>query len=170
MTAQSTVLSAVPPDQAEPLLPILHDAWPDDELCRAYVANPAYTAYAACQESDLVGAAVVQWADESELWMLAVVADRRGQGIGQAIVAALLEEARRRSVRLVRVGTDSLSPENLMFYQKCGFRMSHIRRGFFDTLHPPIVSRGITLRDMVVFDYTLSPSHLTNIPGDTPTQ
>ena len=157
MTEHFVTLSVVPPQEAEPLLPILRDALPDETLCRACVTNPAHTAYAARQADKVVGAAVMQWADESELWLLAVAADRRGQGIGQAIVAALLNEAARRAVRVMRVGTDSLSPENLLFYQKCGFRMSHIRRGFFDAFQPPLVVRGIALRDMVVFDYPLSP-------------
>ncbi len=157
MTAHSTVLSAVPPGEAEPLLPILHDALPDEALCRTSLINPAHTIYAARQAGCLVGAAVMQWADESEIMLLAVETSRRGQGIGQAIVSALLELARQRKFQIMRVGTDSLSPENLMFYQKCGFRMSHIRRGYFDSFHPPLVSRGIVLRDMVVFDYPLTP-------------
>jgi len=157
MTERPVTLHLVPPQEAEPLLPILHDALPDKTLCRAWVTNPAHAAYAAKQADRLVGAAVMRWADESELLLLAVDGARRGQGIGQAIVAVLLEEARRRSVRTLQVGTDSLSPDNMIFYQKCGFRMSHVRRGFFDNIQPPPVSRGIRLRDMVVLDFALHP-------------
>ncbi len=90
MTVQSLTLHVVPLDTAEPLLPILHDALPDEALCRAWMANPAHTLYAAQQAERIVGAAVMQWGRESELYLLAVEANRRGQGIGQAIVAALL--------------------------------------------------------------------------------
>ena len=101
----------------------------------------------------------MRWSDvpteESEIILLAVSPSRRGQGIGKWIVAALLDEARRRSVRVLLVGTGSLSLDNIAFYQKCGFRMSHVRRDYFDYIQPPLAIDGVTLRDMIVFDYIL---------------
>ena len=81
---------------------------------------------------------------------------RRGQGIGRTIVASILQEARSRCVKRMLVGTGNFSLDNIAFYQKCGFRMSHIRRGHFDHIEPPEVWQGIKPRDMIVFDYDLA--------------
>jgi predicted N-acetyltransferase YhbS len=54
---------------------------------------------------------------------LAVAPKRHGQGIGRAIVAWLIEEARRRGKTAVLVGTANSSIGNIAFYQKVGFRM-----------------------------------------------
>ena len=117
------------------------------------LADTNLTSYTAYCGGGIAGAVVVRWGGESEIELLAVDAAQRGQGIGRAIVAALLEEARRRGVERLRVGTGNFSLGNIAFYQKCGFRMSHVRRGYFDTIDPPEFWQGIKLRDMIVFDF-----------------
>ena len=143
----------------EALVRTLHDADEDDARIRAALRDDALNSYTLWESQELAGAAVVCWADvpaeESEIVLLAVAADRRGQGRGKRMVAALLEEARRRSVRVLQVGTGSMSLDNIAFYQKCGFRMSHVRRDYFDYIQPSLVVDGITLRDMIVFEYVL---------------
>ncbi len=141
------------------LVQILHDADEGDARIRAALSSSALNSYAAWDNQELVGAAVVRWADvpaeDSEIVLLAVTLSRRGQGWGKRIVAALIEEAQRRGVKRLLVGTGSLSLDNIAFYQKCGFRMSHIRRDHFHYIQPPLVVDGITLRDMIVFEYVL---------------
>jgi ribosomal protein S18 acetylase RimI-like enzyme len=137
---------------AEMLMPILRDADEDDRRMRATLANDAYTTYAAFDGEQLVGAATVRWQEhESEIEYVAVAPSVRGQGYGKAIMAVLLEEARLRNVRAVLVGTGNSSPYHIAFYQKCGFRMDHIRKDYFDYIQPPIIENGIPLRDMLVF-------------------
>ncbi len=98
----------------------------------------------------------MRWGDESEIELLATDKMRRGQGIGQAIVAEVVEEARHRRVTRLLVGTGNFSLDNIAFYQKCGFRLSHVRRGWFDAVDPPEFWQGVRLRDMIVFDYDLA--------------
>ena len=141
--------------EAEILAALLEDALSSEPTRRAMLADTDLTSYTAFHNSEIVGAVVVRWGGESEIELLAVDKARRGQGIGQAIVAALLEEARRRGVERLRVGTGNFSLGNIAFYQKCGFRMSHVRRGYFNDIDPPEFWRGIKLRDMIVFDYEL---------------
>ncbi len=71
------------------------------------------------------------------------------------IVAAILEEARRRQVQSVLVGTANSSIDNISFYQKCGFRMDSIRRDFFTYCPSPVYENGIRTIDMIVFRYDL---------------
>ncbi len=159
MTAAVTLRLAAPAD-TEALVQILHDADEGDARIRAALRSHALNSYAVWESQELVGAAVVRWSNEaeagdSEIILLAVAPPRRGQGIGKWTLAALRHAARRRSVRVLRVGTGSLSLGNIAFYQKCGFRMSHVRRDYFDYIQPPLVVGGVTLRDMVVFDCVL---------------
>lgn len=154
------VLLPAPPTDTEALVHLLHDADEGDARIQATLSNNALNSYAVWERQELVGAAVVRWsgneaADVSEIVILAVAPHRRGQGIGKWIIAALLDEARRRSVRVLSVGTGSVSLDNIAFYQKCGFRMSHVRRDYFHYIQPPLVVDGTTLRDMIVFDYVL---------------
>lgn len=147
------VLQPVQDIETEALVTLLEDALSSEPMRRAMLADASLTSYAAYRGSVIVGAVVVRWGDESEVELLGVDAARRGQGIGRAIVAEVLEEARRRGVERLLVGTGNFSLDNIAFYQKCGFRMSHIRRGWFDAVDPPEFWQGIKLRDMIVLDY-----------------
>ena len=142
--------------ETEALVALLEDALSSEDKRRTLLADSRVTAYAAHQNAELVGAVVVRWGGESEIELLAVNAAWRGQGIGRAIVAEVVEEARRRGVKRLLVGTGNFSLDNIAFYQKCGFRMSHVRRGYFDSIDPPEFWQGIKLRDMIVFDYRLA--------------
>jgi GNAT superfamily N-acetyltransferase len=142
-------------EDVEPLVPILFAAMEDEQRLREWLSSPASTAYAAWVGEDLVGAVSVRWDDTSEIDLLAVVESLRGRGHGTAIVAAVLDEARSRGVSKVEVGTANFSLANILFYQKCRFRMSYVRRDFFAHVQPPVVWRGMALRDMIVFDYAL---------------
>ena len=53
---------------------------------------------------------------------LYVVPDRRGQGIGSAVVALLMATARARGVRLVEINVDEDDVGARRFYERHGFR------------------------------------------------
>jgi ribosomal protein S18 acetylase RimI-like enzyme len=134
------------------LVAILREADEDEQRVRGTLANEAYTSYAAFASEQLVGAVTVRWQEhESEIEYIAVVPTLRGGGYGKAIMAAVLEEARRRNVHSVLVGTGNSSPYHIAFYQKCGFRMDHVRKDFFRYIQPPVFENGILLQDMLVF-------------------
>jgi hypothetical protein len=40
-------------------------------------------------------------------------------------------------------------------YQRCGFRMDHIRHDYFRYYREPVFEHGIQVRDMLVFSYDL---------------
>ena len=68
------------------------------------------------------------------------------------------DELRGQGVTTVRVGTSSLATRELVFYQRLGFRLSHIERDYFNEArgYPPGLSDGgIPLRDMVWMDQPL---------------
>ncbi|MDQ2905379.1 MAG: GNAT family N-acetyltransferase [Chloroflexota bacterium] len=143
-------------NETEALVPLLLAADEGEARIRATLADEMHTTYAAREGAQLIGAATMLWReDESEIVYIAVAATVRARGYGKAIIAALLDEARQRTTRAVLVGTANSSLETLAFYQKCGFRMDHVRHNYFDYIQPPISEHGIPMRDMLVLRYTL---------------
>lgn len=74
------------------------------------------------------------------------------------MIDAVLEVLRSRGTRTVVVGTASSGARQLAFYQRCGFRLSHVERDFFTEAkgYPPdLTENGIAIRDMVWMDRTL---------------
>ncbi|GGV16664.1 GNAT family N-acetyltransferase [Actinomadura sp. LOL_016] len=55
-----------------------------------------------------------------------VVSEQRGRGVGQALIGWAIDEARARGCRLVQLTTDRQRPDAIRFYQKMGFRPSHM--------------------------------------------
>ena len=139
---QDIVVAVSTVGEREALVALLEDALSSEPTRRVMLADSRLTAYAAHQNAESVGAIVVRWGDKSEIELLAVDAARRGQGIGRAIVAEVLAEARRRGVKRLLVGTGNFSLDNIAFCQKCGFRLSHVRRGHFDAVEPPEFWKG----------------------------
>jgi ribosomal protein S18 acetylase RimI-like enzyme len=93
-----------------------------------------------------------------ELKAVAVDADRQNIGIGRRMLAAVLDELRRRGVRRAIVGTANAGIGQLAFYQKAGFRLLRIERDFFTPArgYPAVMEdNGIRLRDIVWMDQEL---------------
>lgn len=150
-------LEALPGSETLFLLPMLLDAEEGEERIRTALLDPTCTAYAGWLDDQLVGAAVVRWEedDPSEILYIAVAASLRGYGYGKQIIHSLQDELSRRRGHSLLVGTANASLENIVFYQKCGFRMHAIRRDYFAYIQPPVSDHGIQIRDMLVFRYDL---------------
>jgi len=140
------------PDEIELLIPLLLEAEESERALRWGLKNLVDAVYRADQDGVLVGAATMQWrGDPCEIMELAVAPERQGQGIGRAIVAWLIAEARQRGRSAVLVGTANSSIGNIAFYQKIGFRMDHVRKDYFRYYREPHYEDGIQIRDMLVF-------------------
>ena len=90
-----------------------------------------------------------------ELKAVAVDAALHGQGVGQRMLRAVLEQLRSGGVKRVIVGTSSAGIGQLAYYQKAGFRLWKIERDFFspERGYPEgLEENGIPLRDMVWMD------------------
>lgn len=55
-----------------------------------------------------------------------VAAEHRGHGVGQALISWAIDQARARGCRVVQLTTDRQRPDAVRFYQKLGFRPSHM--------------------------------------------
>jgi RimJ/RimL family protein N-acetyltransferase len=143
------------PIQREPspeVMRLLRLAEEGDERICATIADPAHETYLHQVGDDVIGVVTMHWhAADSEIIYLAVAPEQQGKGYGKAIISAVIGEAQRRQITRLVVGTGNSSLANIAFYQKCGFRMDHVRRDFYDYIQPPIREDGIPLRDMLVF-------------------
>jgi putative acetyltransferase len=67
------------------------------------------------------GALVDRAGQYGELKRMYVRPDRRGAGVGRAILAALAAQARARGLRTLRLETGNAQPEALALYERAGF-------------------------------------------------
>jgi GNAT superfamily N-acetyltransferase len=146
------------PHEIESLVPLLLLAEPSLPSLRWSLRNLSDAVYRLDDDGELAGAATVRWeGDPCEIVELAVAEPRQGQGLGRALVEWLLGEARRRGKGAMEVGTSNASLGNIAFYQKVGFRMDHVRKGYFWYDRSERVENGIPVRDLLVFRYALTP-------------
>ena len=102
---------------------------------------------------------VIARSDSSaELRAVAVAESDQGRGIGTRIVTEVLDRLHAAGIGRVVVGTASSGLRQLGFYQRLGFRLSHIERDFFVTERgypADLCENGIRTRDMVWMDKPL---------------
>ena len=95
----------------------------------------------------------------AELRAVAVVETEQGAGLGSWLVDAVCTRLRGQGIERVVVGTASSGVRQLAFYQRLGFRLSHVERDFFTAAkgYPAELSEnGIATRDMVWMDRDLT--------------
>jgi GNAT superfamily N-acetyltransferase len=151
------VICEVSADRIEDVIPVLLLAEGSERALRWSIAHLADTVYRMDADGELVGAATIRWHSEPcEIMELAIVEERQGLGLGKRFVAWLIDEARRRRKKQMLVGTANSSIQNIAFYQKCGFRLDHIRHDYFRYYREPMYENGIQIQDMLVFRHDLT--------------
>jgi ribosomal protein S18 acetylase RimI-like enzyme len=91
----------------------------------------------------------------AELRNVAVAEAVQDQGVGTLMMNATLFVLAQRGVQRAVVGTASSGVRQIAFYQRCGFRLSHVERDFFtpEKGYPDdLRENGIPIRDMVWMD------------------
>lgn len=99
----------------------------------------------------------------AELRAVAVAEAVQGQGVGTLMVNATVFVLGQRGIRKVVVGTASSGVRQIAFYQRCGFRLTHVERDFFtpEKGYPAGLSEnGLPIRDMVWLDLDVQPRSL----------
>jgi GNAT superfamily N-acetyltransferase len=149
-------IRALQANEIEAVFPILLLAEPVEGALRWSLDHLSDAVYGLEVDGQWVGAATVRWQSEpSEILELGITKERQGQGLGKQLVTWLVEEARRRGKRALCVGTSNASVGNFIFYQRCGFRMDHVRADYFWYYRKPRFENGIQVRDLLVFRYDL---------------
>ncbi len=74
--------------------------------------------------SELVGCgALVDLGEYAEIKRMYVRPDRRGAGVGRAMLDALVTQARERGLRLLRLETGIAQPQAQALYERAGFKL-----------------------------------------------
>ena len=93
--------------------------------------------------------------DTWEVTNTAVVEEVRGRGVGRVLLERAVQEARSAGASRVVLATAAADTGALRFYQRCGFRMTHLVRDAFAPSRgyaPGIVIDGIPMLDQVWFE------------------
>ena len=144
-------------EEREKLLPLLLLAEPSESALRWSLNNLSDALYLMDDGGELIGAATIGWRREPcEMVELGILPGRQGAGLGKKFVAWLIHEARRRGKPELIVGTSGTSAANIIFYQKCGFRIDHIRHDYFWYYEEPVYEHDLVVRDMIVFRHDLA--------------
>lgn len=87
------------------------------------IENPRMITLVAEEEGSLIGFAQMR-AEEKGIEIARFYVDRRwqGQGLGQALMQAVIEEAKTRQMETIWLGVWERNERAIAFYRKCGFR------------------------------------------------
>ncbi len=92
--------------------------------------------------------------DTVELMNIAVDEPFRGKSIGSAMLEKAVEIATEQGFCeiILGTGTEDCAPAQIRFYERHGFRKSHLRENYFIEKYPdePIFENGVQLRHMQV--------------------
>ncbi len=136
-------------------LDLLLEADPSEELVREYCES-GYV-YEARVDDVLVGVYVLLSLSDTvvEIKNIAVAETVRGRGYGKKLILHALAEAKRLGFAAVEIGTGNSSVDQLMIYQKSGFRIDSVDHDFFTRNYTePIIENGIRCCDMIRLVYT----------------
>jgi ribosomal protein S18 acetylase RimI-like enzyme len=160
--SEHTLIQVMAGAQRERYLSLLLLADESLEQVRSYMQRGDLYAFVPGEEPDAPAVGIVLTipaADGSvELKAVAVAPEHQNRKVGKRMLAAVLEDLRRRGVQRVIVGTANAAIGQLAYYQKAGFRLLGIERDFFvpSRGYPAVMEdNGIRLRDMVWMDLEL---------------
>ena len=160
MTSLSPMRIVAPGPERDRYVPLFYLA--DDstaEIQSSYQLGDLYALDDAAGNPAAIVLAMPLDKERIELKTVAVTPPLQRQGVGRRLLAAVLEDLRRRGTRRVVVGTSTSNTEALAFYQRAGFRMWKVERDFFSPARGyPIglEEDGIPVRDMLWLDQDLS--------------
>lgn len=138
--------------------PLLFDADGPRAEVEKYLARGEQ--WLAEQAGEVVGQMVLMEtrADTWEIMNIAVAEERKGQGIGTALLRKAKLLATQRGAHRLEVGTGNSSLRELGFYQRFGFRIVGVDFDFFVRRWGKATKQGgIPLRDMIRMEIWLRP-------------
>ena len=130
--ADYTLIEVPAGAERERFLPLLLLADESPQQVRSYMHSGELYAFVE-RDGIAVGIVLTVPAEQNSVELKAVAVDQtqQNQGIGRRMLAAVIEELRRRGVRRAIVGTANAGIGQIAYYQKAGFRLLRIERDFF---------------------------------------
>lgn len=89
--------------------------------------------------------------DTIEIKNIAVDTKHQGQGIGKLLLRDAISRAKAKEFKTIVIGTGDIAIKQLYLYQKEGFEIFGLKKGFYiDNCPKPIYENGVQLKDMVM--------------------
>jgi ribosomal protein S18 acetylase RimI-like enzyme len=123
---------------------------PSEEIIKEHLSRGQ--CYVALSNTEIIGVFVMIRTRPGiiEIANIAVREDCQGKGLGKKLVLSAIEKAKEQHVKTIEIGTGNSSVNQLVLYQKCGFRITGIDRDFFIRHYKDeIYENGIQCRDMI---------------------
>ena len=133
---------------------------PSEELVRDYLQRGS--CYVARHGGRIVGVIAVAPTRPKtlEIFNIAVEEAYQNKGIAKRLIALVVEQAQKDGVHALEIGTGNPGVQQMLLYQKCGFRIVGVDPDFFRKHYPErIYVDGIECRDMVRLRMELSDLH-----------
>ena len=136
------------------LMGLLLLADPDEKVIEDYIGNSAI--FVAKESNLIVGVVVITLLDDQyELKNIAVLESHQRKGIAKKLIFKAKDYAKEKGASTIIVGTGNSSLSQLALYQKCDFRMQHIKSNYFEKYSNEILENGIRCLDMVILSAKL---------------
>ncbi|MDG5472255.1 N-acetyltransferase [Jeotgalibacillus sp. ET6] len=149
-------ITSIPKENRSNYMSYLIQADENQQMINTYINKGEL--FSIREAENTVGAVLFIPVDEQtiELKNIAIDASSRGKGIGKAVIEAAILLFKEKGFSTLIVGTANSSIENIVFYQKAGFRISGVRKDFFEDYPETIYENGIRALDMVMFERKIS--------------
>jgi len=129
---------------------LLLEADPSKEMIAEYISRG--DCFAALHDGVIAGEIVLMntGPKKMEIMNIAVRKEYRYKGVGKRLIAFAVEKAKEEGARTLEIGTGNPGVQQLLLYQKCGFRIVGVDLDFFKRHYKePIVENGLECRDMI---------------------
>ncbi|MEW6515384.1 MAG: GNAT family N-acetyltransferase [candidate division FCPU426 bacterium] len=88
--------------------------------------------------------------DTFEIMAIAVKTEMQNKGIGKRLIAFVREKVKKTGAKYLEIGTGNPGVQQMLLYQKCGFRIVGVDLDYFRRNHDEkIMVNGIECRDMI---------------------
>ncbi len=92
-----------------------------------------------------------------EIMNIAVDEKFQGKGIGKQLIMHAIQTAKENGFKKIEIGTSNASHAQLFLYQKCGFKIDHLKKNFFvNNYYEEIFENGVKCVDMIMLSYKLN--------------
>lgn len=129
---------------------------PSKKLVEEYLKNGQI--YVAIINDKVVGEYVLLDRGNGLVEIMNIAVDERfqGQGIGKQLIMHAIQIAKESGFKVIEIGTSNASHAQLSLYQKCGFKIDHIKKNFFiDNYDEEIFDNGIKCIDMIMLSQNI---------------
>ncbi|WP_152650781.1 GNAT family N-acetyltransferase [Paraclostridium benzoelyticum] len=129
---------------------LLYLADPSKESINEYISRG--NLYVASIGNEVVGAYVILKTRPltGEIMNISVNEAYQKKGIGKILIEHAISTSKNLNIKTLEIGTGNSSIYQLAFYQKCGFRITGIDKGFFKKHYDEkIIENGIECIDMI---------------------